>query len=288
MFASPALLNRVGRYGRERKIRLPILKRVVSAGAPVMPANIEQFCSMLVENAEVHTPYGATEAMPVLSIASNEILSETKHLSEQGFGNCIGRPVPPIEVALIRVTDEPIGTWSDELLVSDGEVGEITVKGDRVTRHYFENPEAERLSKIRDGADIRHRMGDLGWRDNHGRIWFCGRKSHRVTTETQTLYTIPSESVFNNHPMVFRSALVGIGPPGAQTPIICIELKKDRSSVHKAELKTELLDLARSNPQTRFIQTILFHPSFPVDIRHNSKIFREQLAVWAEKKTGRQ
>jgi acyl-CoA synthetase (AMP-forming)/AMP-acid ligase II len=284
MFASPALLNRVGRYGQEQKIILPMLKRVVSAGAPVMPSSIGQFCSMLCKDAEVHTPYGATEAMPVLSIASNEILSETKHLSEQGFGNCIGRPVPPIEVTLIKVTDEPIETWSDELLVSEGEVGEITVKGDRVTRHYFENPEAEQLSKIRDGNTFRHRMGDLGWRDNHGRIWFCGRKSHRVITETQTLYTLPSESVFNNHPMVFRSALVGIGLPGAQIPIICIELQKNSGFINKSELKTELLELAKSNPQTRFIQTVLFHPSFPVDIRHNSKIFREQLAIWAEKK----
>ncbi len=284
MFASPALLNRVGQYGRQHQIKLPTLKRVVSAGAPVMPANIAQFSAMLNDEAEVHTPYGATEAMPVLSIASHEILSETRHLSEQGFGNCIGRPVEPIEVALIKVTDDPISTWSDELLVSQGEVGEITVKGDRVTRSYFENPDAERLAKIRDGDEIRHRMGDLGWCDNHGRIWFCGRKNHRVTTEPHTLYTIPSESVFNNHPDVLRSALVGIGPVGRQTPVICIELIKNRKSVNKSELRAELLDLARSNPHTRFIQSVLFHPSFPVDIRHNSKIFREQLAVWAEKK----
>jgi len=35
---------------------------------------------------------------------------------------------------------------------------------------------------------------------------------------------------------------------------------------------------------TKNIVTILFPGSFPVDIRHNSKIFREKLAVWATKK----
>lgn len=284
MFASPALLNRVGQYGKKNRIKLPMLKRVVSAGAPVMPANIERFCSMLSDGAEIHTPYGATEAMPVLSIASNEILSETKQLSEQGFGNCVGRPLKPIEIELIKVTDQPIENWSHDLLVSQGEVGEITVKGDRVTQHYFENPNAEALAKIMDKNGVWHRMGDLGWKDNHGRIWFCGRKNHRVTTPDMTLYTIPCESVFNNHPKVFRSALVGIGPAEAQTPVICIELKKGIHTGNKSVLKKELLDLARSNPQTEAVQTVLFHPCFPVDIRHNSKIFREQLALWAEKR----
>lgn len=283
MFASPALLNRVGKYGKENRFKLPSLKRVVSAGAPVSPAIIEQFSSMLNFAAEIHTPYGATEAMPVLSIASNEILSETKHLSEQGFGNCVGRPVEPIDVELIKITDEPIENWSDDLLVSRGDVGEITVKGDRVTKHYFDNPHADALAKIRDGNAIWHRMGDLGWRDNHGRIWFCGRKTHRVTTGTQTLFTIPCEAIFNNHPSVFRSALVGIGLPNEQIPVICIELEKGLKGVNKAELKEELLELAKNNTLTQSIEILLFHKSFPVDIRHNSKIFREKLAVWAEK-----
>ena len=43
MFASPALLNRVGSFGSKRHVRLPSLRRVVSAGAPVAPAIIEQF-----------------------------------------------------------------------------------------------------------------------------------------------------------------------------------------------------------------------------------------------------
>jgi acyl-coenzyme A synthetase/AMP-(fatty) acid ligase len=127
-------------------------------------------------------------------------------------------------------------------------------------------------------------MGDLGWMDSKGRIWFCGRKSHRVTTEETTLFTIPCEAIFNNHPMVFRSALVGVGPPYRQKPVVCIELESKKNKVKKKKIEKELLELAQQNEFTKKIDTILFCKSFPVDIRHNSKIFREKLAIWAEKK----
>ncbi len=284
MFASPALLNRVGSYGKRKGLKLPSLKRVVSAGAPVQPGNIEQFSSMLCGDAQIHTPYGATEAVPIVSIASNEILSETRLRSEQGYGMCVGRPINNLNVRIIKISDDPIHRWSDDLLVRTGEVGEIVVKGDLVTRQYFENPAADAMAKIADGTEIWHRMGDLGWQDQKARIWFCGRKSHRVITENETLFTIPCEAIFNNHPRVFRSALVGIGPRPNQKPLVCIELKKADSGQNKKSLQEELLEIAAKNELTQRIKTILFHKSFPVDIRHNSKIFREKLAVWAERR----
>jgi len=284
MFASPALLNRVGRYGKEKGIKLPTLKRVISAGAPATPANIEQFCTMLTEGAQIHTGYGATEAMPVSSFGSDEILNETRKLSEQGYGMCVGQPIAGIDVRIIRISDGPIAQWTDDLCAAEGETGEIAVRGDQVTRGYFERPRDDALAKIKDGDTFWHRMGDLGWIDKKGRIWFCGRKGHRVVTATDTLYTIPCEAIFNNHPRVFRSALVGVGQPGRQRPAICIELEPDDSGSDKKGLKKELLDLAKGSPITESIETILFHKAFPVDIRHNSKIFREQLADWAENK----
>ncbi len=288
MFGSPALLNRVGRFGKSNNIKLPSLKRVVSAGAPVSPANIEQFSALLSENVEIHTPYGATEAMPVASIASYEILNETRKLSDQGFGICIGKPLEHIKMQLIRVTDEPIDNWSDDLVVPKGEVGEITVSGDLVTKQYFQRPEADAIAKMRDDESIWHRMGDLGWMDKRGRVWFCGRKNHRVITRNDTLYTIPCEAIFNKHPLVYRSALVGVGTPPNQTPVIIIEPEKCFQEKDKKQLIRELLVLAAENPLTEQIFTILFKKELPVDIRHNSKIFREKLAVWAaEKVTGK-
>ena len=281
MFASPALLNRVGAYGRANNIKLPSLKRVISAGAPVSPANIEQFSGMMSKKAQIHTPYGATEAVPVISIGSREILTETRELSEKGYGMCVGRPINDIAVRLIKISDHPIENWSEKLLVKKGEIGEIVVKGDLVTRQYFRRPKDDSLAKISDNGDIWHRMGDLGWQDKKGRYWFCGRKSHRVTTSGGPMFTVPCEAIFNNHPAVFRSALIGIGPAGKQRPVICIELNKEHAGENLDALKARLLEQARENPMTSRINDILFHKSFPVDIRHNAKIFREKLALWA-------
>ncbi|MBU8849003.1 MAG: AMP-binding protein [Desulfobacterales bacterium] len=283
MFASPALLNRVGKFGKENNIKLPSLRRVISAGAPVTPANIEQFSTMLSDHAQIHTPYGATEAVPVISIGSNEILAETRKLSEQGYGMCIGRPICNTGVELIKISDNPITQLHDKLKVSENQVGEITVKAGLVTERYFDNREADLLAKIPDSdGTVWHRMGDLGWKDSKGRIWFCGRKSHRVITQDETLFTIPVEAIFNNHEEVFRSALAGAGPRNMQTPVVFIE-PHSKISNKKAFIK-ELLELAESNPLTTSIEHIFIEKAFPVDIRHNSKIFREKLAVKAKRK----
>jgi len=237
---------------------------------------------MLGEDAEIHSGYGATEAMPVSAIGSKEILSDTRYLSEQGKGTCVGLPLEGITVRLIRITDEPIEEWSPDLLVQQGEIGEIVVSGELVTRQYFEREEADALSKIRKDGDILHRMGDLGWMDGSGRLWFCGRKNHRVETQAGPLYTIPCEAIFNNHPAVFRSALVGVGKALSQKPVICIELEKEHGTDDRKGLVDELLALAGTSKLTQTIDWVLFHEAFPVDIRHNSKIFREKLAIWAE------
>ena len=284
MFASPALLNRVGSYWKRKNVKFSSIKRVVSAGAPVSPSNIEQFSSLLTEPAEIHTPYGATEAMPVTSIGSKEILSETMGLSQKGYGNCIGKPLPGISLHIIKITDGPIPHWTDNLVLPNGEIGEIVVQGKNVTRHYYGRPQADETAKIIDGDHFWHRMGDLGWRDSQGRIWFCGRKNHRVLTEKGVLFTIPCEAIFNQHPHVFRSALVGIGKAHHQTPVICIEPHRHQPLPKPKQFQKELLDLSQNSVHTKPIETILFHKQFPVDIRHNSKIFREQLAKWASKK----
>jgi acyl-CoA synthetase (AMP-forming)/AMP-acid ligase II len=282
MFGSPALINRVSLYGREHGIKLPSLQRVISAGAPVPATVLERFAAMLDAPAQIFTPYGATEALPVCSIGSAEILGETRALTEQGQGVCVGRPVAGIELEFIAISDEPISRWDDSLKVAPGAIGEITVKGAQVTRGYHNRPTSTALAKIAAPAGgFYHRMGDLGYRDESGRIWFCGRKSHRVVTENGPLFTVPCEGIFNAHPAVYRTALVGIGPSGKQRPVLCVELEKGIDPAQQSAIRAALCVLGQQHSQTQTIETFLFHPAFPVDIRHNAKIFREKLALWA-------
>ena len=283
MFGSPALLNRVGRFGESHGSSFSHIKRVISAGAPVPASVLKRFAALLPDDAEIFTPYGATEALPVCSIGSREILAETGAMTGEGHGVCVGRPVPSISVTIIPITDSPIAAWSDDLALPPLEVGEIAVRGPQVSRAYLNRPAATAMAKIPDSdGDIWHRMGDVGYRDKSGRVWFCGRKSHRVVTSGETMYTIPVEGVFNTHPAVFRTALVGVGMPGSQQPVLCVELEKKTGKPEQEQIRTELLELGSRYPHTRNIRTILFHPAFPVDIRHNAKIFREKLALWAQ------
>jgi acyl-CoA synthetase (AMP-forming)/AMP-acid ligase II len=281
MFASPALLDRVGRYGEDHDVRLPTLRRVVTAGAPVQPALLQRFHKLLPADAEMHTPYGATEALPVTSISSTEILAETGAVMARGGGTCVGRPMRGIDLRIIAITDQPIEKWEDAHGLPVGSIGEITVKGPVVTREYFGQPEATELAKIRDGDGILHRMGDVGYLDERGRLWFCGRKAHRVVTGRGPLFTVPCEAIFNQHPRVSRTALVGVGQPGRQRPVLCVELKAGERAAGREQLTEELLALGQANELTGEIKTVLYHPAFPVDVRHNAKIAREKLAVWA-------
>ena len=283
LFGSPALIRRVGEFGANQEIKLPSLRRVISAGAPVPASVLASFATMLRPEVEIFTPYGATESLPVASVGSHTILGETRAQTEAGRGVCVGRTVEGMEAAIIRIDDQPIANWSDSLKVPDGTIGEIVVRGPVVTRSYFGRPEATALAKIPDGDHVWHRMGDVGYRDEQGRIWFCGRKAHRVVTPDRTLFPIPVEGVFNIHAAVARTALVGVGEPGQVRPVVCVELREQLGRKAWEMVRLELVELGRTNEVTRGINAFLRHPSFPVDIRHNAKIFRDKLAVWAAK-----
>jgi len=274
LFGSPALIDTLGRYGERSGAKLPSLRRVISCGAPVSAAVIGRISKMLEPGTPVYTPYGATEALPVACISGEELAS-----LKPGPGVCVGRNWPGVETFVIKISDGPIERWTPDLLVKDGEIGEIVVKGPIVSPCYFSRPEGDSLAKIKGEGGVYHRMGDAGWKDAQGRLWFCGRKSHRVVTAEGTLFTIPSEAVFNAHPYVRRTALVGVGPAGAQKPALCVELEAGRKP--GPALTEELLALGAAREHTRSIKAILYHPGFPVDIRHNAKISREKLALWA-------
>jgi acyl-CoA synthetase (AMP-forming)/AMP-acid ligase II len=286
MFGSPALLDTVGRYGAAHGVELPTLRQVVSAGAPVSPRIMERFVSMMAPDGRILTPYGATESLPVAVNSSDVVLSETRHATAKGFGTCVGHPVPSIELEVIGIDDGPIGRWSDKLALPQGSTGEIVVKGGQVTHEYFNADEHNRLGKIADGDTVRHRMGDLGYLDDRGRLWFCGRKSQRVVTGERTYFTDQCEGIFDSHPDVYRSALVAAKIDGETVPVICIEPEPGIGAGDHVRIRDELLELGGAFDHTAGIRTVLFHRGFPVDIRHNVKIGRRELGEWAKRELG--
>lgn len=283
VFGSPALLATVVRESQPegRQVRWPSVRRVLSAGAPVPAAVLEGMARILPENAEVFTPYGATESLPVASIGSRQVLGQTRAQTERGAGVCVGRVVAPVKVEVIALSDQPIADWSGVTLCQPGEIGEICVHGPTTTQAYYGRPQATAAAKIlRDGA-IWHRMGDTGYFDADGLLWYCGRKGHRVETASGTLHTAPVEEIFNTHPQVRRTALVGLQVDGRTEPLLCVERTADRS-LSDEQLFSELMKLGEGPPASRSVRRFAVHPGFPVDIRHNAKIGREKLAAWAQ------
>ncbi|HHW4678431.1 MAG TPA: olefin beta-lactone synthetase [Xylella sp.] len=278
LFGSPALLRVLAKYGRP----LPTLRCVTSAGAPVPPEVVAKIRLLLPKEAQLWTPYGATECLPVSVVESRE-LATTRAATERGAGTCVGHVMAPNVVRIIAINDEVIASWDEVHEMGVGEIGEITVSGPSATDVYCNRTVATHLAKIRerlaDGRErIVHRMGDLGYFDAQCRLWFCGRKTHRVETVHGPLYTEQIEPVFNVIDGVRRTALVGIGPFGVQRPVLCYEALP---GVDIAVLEQCLRATAREYPHTISIVDVLRHPRFPVDIRHNAKIGRERLAVWA-------
>ncbi len=285
-FGSPAIWNVVSRYCLEQKIELDSVRKVLMAGAPVPYELLQRVRDILPAEALVFTPYGATESLPIVSIEGREVVGETWQQSRLGKGTCVGRPLPGIDIKIIAISDGPLRELTGDMLEPVGKIGEIIVRGDVVTRAYENNPQETELAKILDGDTFWHRMGDVGYLDDAHRLWFCGRRAHRVVTQGKTLYSVPCEAIINEHPDVYRSALVGIrnGQHCHETiPVIIVEPHKG-GSINNKKLLAEIKMIAGQSELTREINHFLIHENFPVDIRHNAKIFREKLALWAQKK----
>jgi acyl-CoA synthetase (AMP-forming)/AMP-acid ligase II len=239
----------------------------------------------MADDGEVYTPYGATEALPVASIESREVLGETAERCRQGAGTCVGSRFSGIEWKVIQIDDGPLQSIEDIVELPAGKIGELMVRGDVVTKRYVTRLDQNPLHKVMDSGSVWHRMGDVGYLDEQGRFWCCGRKSHRVQVGDQHLYTEPCEAIFNNHPAIHRSALVGVPQDIGERPAMIVEPwsdKRPQDSADEQQLLGELLEIAQQQDLTRSIKDIFIYPDrLPTDIRHNSKIFREQLRPWA-------
>ena len=284
VFGSPALLDTLSRYCVDKHIRIESVTRVISAGAAVPIRTIRRMKNSLYQDAEIHTPYGATECLPVSSISASELDDKMVDRIESGDGVCVGRPIEPNDVRIIKISDMAYNSLSEATEIPFGMPGEIIVSGPTTTDGYWKRDAATEMAKIRDNdGRIWHRMGDAGILDGQGRLWYCGRVSQRIDTGKEVLFADQCEAIFNQHPDLKRSAVVGVGERGRQMPVLCIEVIGKLSPVDTERVHFDLLQLAQAHTITREIRTVLFHPGFPVDIRHNSKIGREELAGWAAK-----
>jgi acyl-CoA synthetase (AMP-forming)/AMP-acid ligase II/pimeloyl-ACP methyl ester carboxylesterase len=279
-FGSPALWSKIGEYCRQTGATLPQLRRVFMAGAPVSQTTID-LVKAACPQAESFTPYGATEALPVTIASADELRQDRPVLAVTGEqGTPVGRAIDGVALRVVQpLTGQPAMPLVD---CPERVIGEIVVSGDTVSREYLRRPEATATSKIHDGDRVWHRMGDMGYLDAAGQLYFCGRKAHVVATPDHTFHSVPVENVFNRHPQVRRTALIEI----AGGPALAIEPASwPLTPQARQTLAAELRAVGVGDPVTAAIRRFYFHQSFPVDARHNAKIFRDRLGAWAATQT---
>ena len=279
-FGSPRLWTKIADYCEKNDIILPSIKRIFLAGAPVHPLLLKRV-QALIPNGEAFTPYGATEALPIAYISAKEVIENTYALTLQGKGTCVGHALPGVQIRIIPIKDEAFSHFPEEL--STREIGEIAVCTPYISKSYLNDPSATAKAKISDDGRIWHRMGDLGYKDEQGRLWFCGRKAERVVCQKRTFYTDCCEAVFNAHKDVFRSALIAFEKEGQTVPAIVIEPKQKLSAFQRKNLLHELRKLAQSVATTQEISHFCYYKKFPVDVRHNAKIHRLTLMRYFKK-----
>jgi acyl-CoA synthetase (AMP-forming)/AMP-acid ligase II len=283
-FGSPALWTRMGNFCRDSGRSMRSLKLVLSAGAPVPPRVLQSVRNAIDPRGRVYTPYGATESLPIASIESREVLEETAAMTAAGLGTCVGTRFPTIEWKVIRIHDNPVNRIEEVEEMPRGQIGELMVAGPVVSTRYVTRTDQNALHKVQDGDRVWHRMGDVGYLDNQDRFWFCGRKTHRVVMRNRVLFTEPIEAIANGHPDVYRSALVGVGQSPTQSPWVILEPWNRSTSAER--LVHEVTDRLKGSEVSSSIDKVVVYPTkLPTDIRHNSKIFREQLAIWAQRRS---
>jgi acyl-CoA synthetase (AMP-forming)/AMP-acid ligase II len=325
-FASPAVWRKLSGHCQETGETIPSLRRIFSCGAPVPADVLRSTLAFAAPDAEMHTPYGMTECLPVATIEAAEVLDETAAKTDVGAGVCVGQKFDSIDWRIIRITDEPIATIDEAEEMPTGQIGELVVRGPQASPAYVTRVACNVESKIGEGKETRrqgdkeigkihsspglpvspprricdltpelfptwHRTGDVGYFDELGRFWYCGRKSQRVETAAGPLYTECVEALFNACPYVGRTALVGVGPRARQEPVIVFESTGEvqccGSRVAPKYSYLQIVEKLREWGQRRALTKNVHHflqlGSLPVDVRHNSKINREQLAVWAAK-----
>jgi acyl-CoA synthetase (AMP-forming)/AMP-acid ligase II len=183
-------------------------------------------------------------------------------------------PVAEVQIQVIRIVEADIPNLEKAEILPANEIGEIIATGPSVTKSYDAIPEATARAKIRDGGGrVWHRMGDAGYLDESGQLWFCGRIAERVITRDGPMYTDCCEGIFNTIAGVNRSALIGLGRAPRQIPAIVIEPEPG-----KQPSEWDIMKVAKEHEQTRSIERVFFCASFPVDVRHNAKIHRLTLA----------
>lgn len=272
VFASPAALRRVvataADLSPQRRTALARVRLLMSAGAPV-PASLLRSLRAVLPAADPHTPYGMTEVLPVTDVSLAEI-----EAAGTGDGVCVGRPLPGVDVRVSPLS--PDGKADGGLTDRPVVPGEVCVRAAHVKDRYDALWALERSTSRDPGW---HRTGDVGHLDADGRLWIEGRLQHVVTTAAGPVTPVGIEQRVEAVDGVSAAAAVGVGPAGAQVVVVVVvpSGRRTRLAGRPALARTDLADAVRAAAGVD-VAAVLVTSRLPVDVRHQSKVDRGEVA----------
>jgi acyl-CoA synthetase (AMP-forming)/AMP-acid ligase II len=268
---SPALLTEVAKAALDAGRTLP-LRRMITGGAPIGPDQVRLF-AQAAPDCELLLLYGSTEAEPIAHLRGKEMLHWLD--CEPGFtaqaGVCVGTISAQVDLELIRIDRDPIVLGPKGLAdwrTAIDEPGEIIVAGDHVSVDYYQNPEAFKENKIQESDRIWHRTGDVGRRDNKGRLWLVGRVHNAIRRNGALLFPVGPEMRLKRIPGIQNAAYIGLPHPELQEQACVVwtpEADTDPEAVEQAITKAFL-------EKDLILDQLIQIEKIPLDPRHNSKV----------------
>jgi len=116
--------------------------------------------------------------------------------------------------------------------VSDGELGEIVLRGENILKGYYKNPGAT-ANAFRNGW---FHTGDVGYRDPEGFFYIVDRKSDMIIRGGENIYPREIDEVLYQHPAVAIAATIGVPDPLYGEEVAAFVVLKDGSKVTEADL----------------------------------------------------
>ena len=274
VFASPAALANVVRTaqsssgGAAASLRaFSSVRLVLSAGAPV-PLRLLESLADLCPGADIRTPYGMTEILPVTDVSLLD-----RHAAGSGSGVCVGRPVAGCRVRITPLTGGDVAVPTDAC-------GEVVVHASWMSAGYDRLWHTEHVARPNVAGEVWHRTGDLGHLDAAGNLWIEGRVAHLIETARGPVTPVPVEVAAEAVPGVVRAAAVGVGPRGLAQVVVVVEMSEllRRSEPREGPASAALSGAIRAAVTSTPVAAVWVTEHLPVDIRHNAKIDRTELS----------
>lgn len=273
---SPSMLRGVAGFCDEQDIELDGLRRVVTGGAPITNDDLRGF-KAIAPSADIQVLYGSTEAEPIAHVEADELLDPEHPPTDDDFGVNVGDFSQELKAKFIRISKDPIdlsdGSWAD-WEVEDGEVGEVVVAGPHVCESYYNNPEATRETKIRDAdGEVWHRTSDLGYLDEHDRVWLVGRIHNAIRRGDEWLFPVQAEIALKAVEGTDLVAFLGL-PDDELGERTCAAV-----SLEEGADADEVADRARQALEDEGIEVdeVVVREDIPMDPRHHSKVQYDEL-----------